>query len=213
MRRNLRGPAVVYIVTNLINGNTYIGVTSRDLRKRLAEHFAMALGGRGNGQFYRAIRKYGKAAFGIRVIHECETLGDAKQDEIRLIAELKPQYNSTKGGDGQLGRPFTEEAKKRIGAAHIGTAHHAMPHSEETRRRLREIGLLPKARAIWAQYAHLGPAASSKRVLCLDDGIVYPSAAAASRAYGVAKSALIELCLGQRGRKTVGGKRFQYEAR
>jgi len=55
-----------------------------------------------------------------------------------------------------------------------------------------------------------GPRSVSRQVKCLDDGELYESASAAAAAYGVAKSGLIELCLGKRNRKTIGGLRFIY---
>jgi group I intron endonuclease len=56
-----------------------------------------------------------------------------------------------------------------------------------------------------------GPMKISRRVLCLDDGLYYPSASEAGRQYNIAKSAIIELCLGKNNRKTAGGLRFKYE--
>lgn len=50
----------------------------------------------------------------------------------------------------------------------------------------------------------------SRRVLCIDENKVFDSASEAARFYNLCKSAIIEMCLGQRGRKSVGGKRFMY---
>ena len=80
----------------------------------------------------------------------------------------------------------------------------------ETKHRLREIALAEKAKNIWAAHRAKGPKASSKPVLCIEDGLIYESASAAARHYDVDKSALIELCLGKRNRKTVGGRHFEY---
>jgi hypothetical protein len=55
-----------------------------------------------------------------------------------------------------------------------------------------------------------GPIKNSRKVLCLDDGKIYQSASEAARIYNVAKSAVIELCLGKNNRKTVGGLKFKY---
>lgn len=55
-----------------------------------------------------------------------------------------------------------------------------------------------------------GPARLSKKVMCEDDGLIFPSASAAARNYKVCKSSLIELCLGTNGRISVGGLRFKY---
>jgi hypothetical protein len=55
-----------------------------------------------------------------------------------------------------------------------------------------------------------GPMKISRKVLCLDDGKIYQSASEAARIYNVAKSAVIELCLGKNNRKSVGGLKFKY---
>ncbi len=55
-----------------------------------------------------------------------------------------------------------------------------------------------------------GPSANSKKVICLDDGMMFPSASAAARNYNIARSSIIEMCLGRKYRVTVGGKKFKY---
>jgi len=74
---------------------------------------------------------------------------------------------------------------------------------------LREFGYANKH--IFAQYSHMGPRALARSVVCVSDGRIFDSASAAARYYGVARSALIELCLGQKNRKSVGGLLFSYE--
>jgi hypothetical protein len=61
---------------------------------------------------------------------------------------------------------------------------------------------------------------NARRVICLDDGAEFGSASAAAAAYGLAKSGVIEVCLGAQTRKkktgglqrrfTAGGLRFAY---
>jgi hypothetical protein len=55
-----------------------------------------------------------------------------------------------------------------------------------------------------------GPMSLQREVVCHEDGKIFPSASAAALAYRICKSSLIEACLGKKGRKTVGGKRFSY---
>jgi len=55
-----------------------------------------------------------------------------------------------------------------------------------------------------------GPMKLARSVICLDDGEVFASASDAARKYSSSKSAIIELCLGKNGRKTVSGRRFAY---
>jgi hypothetical protein len=61
------------------------------------------------------------------------------------------------------------------------------------------------------KWSHLGPAAMARRVECVSDGNRFPSASAAARFYGTAKSSIIELCNGSPRRKTVRGLVFKYE--
>ena len=55
-----------------------------------------------------------------------------------------------------------------------------------------------------------GPAKTSRPVVCVDTGEIFPSASEAARYFGVCKSSVIELCLGKNGRKRVGGLVFRY---
>jgi group I intron endonuclease len=109
------------------------------------------------------------------------------------------------------GRKRTVESRAKMSAAKKGKPNFALRGrhpTAETIEKMREAG---KRRSDFIDgFRAMGPAASSRRVYCLDDGLFYPSASAAAVHYGIAKSALIELCLGKRGRKTVGGKRFAY---
>lgn len=204
-------PATVYKITNLLNGKFYIGVTTKSLRRRLTQHFAAATQRKKiiNGAFSRAIRKWGAAAFVIEPIVECGSAELALEEEIRLIAELKPHYNSTSGGDGSAGHHKSAEARAKIGAVSRGNTHRqGKTHSAETVEILRQHGLSRKD--LFASFSHLGPKASARPVECVNDYRRFESASAAARHYGVSKSAVIELCQGKNGRKTVGGRKFCY---
>ncbi len=212
---NYDAPAVVYLVTNTINGKRYIGVTSKRLAVRLSEHFSGAFTNVHSGHFYRAIRKYGREVFVITELMKCSSKEQALADEVRMIFELNPEYNSTKGGDGQLGRVVSQEFRAKMSAIHKGNTYNVgKKRSEETKLKLKGLATSNEAKLRWKKFSNLGPKASSKRVICLDDGRIYPSASAAAAELGLAKSALIELCNGNKRRKTVGGKKFSYmEAR
>lgn len=55
-----------------------------------------------------------------------------------------------------------------------------------------------------------GPMAAARKVMCLDDSKIFDSASSAARFYGISKSGLIGVCLGQQFRQTAGGRRFKY---
>lgn len=210
MRGDKNRSAVLYLVTNTVNGKTYVGVTSRkDVRRRMSEHFYSARKGIHNGAFYRAIRKYDRSVFRIDVIANFETCHAALEAEVAYIAEHAPKYNSTRGGEAGGGTNLTPEGRRKIGEASRGNKYRlGQTHSPEVREILREHGL--NRRALFEQYASLGPQAMARRVRCMDDNTEWPSASAAARHFNVSKSALIELCLGKNYRKTVGGLRFEY---
>jgi hypothetical protein len=208
MRREDRHiAAVVYQAVNLLNGNRYIGITSKSIRTRQCGHFGSARRGV-QTPFCSAIRKYGEDFFRFSLIARCRDYSKAMAMERRLIAIWRPEYNATTGGDGVPDMP--DAVRKKIGDAARGRryANRKSP-PDWARENLSRIG--KQKNDEWQRdYARLGPAASARAVICVTDGRTYESASAAARAYGVARSALIELCLGKRGRKTVGGLAFAY---
>lgn len=117
---------------------------------------------------------------------------------------------AAKGHKRRLGVRLSDEAKAKIGAASIGNKNMlGKKHGPKTKKRLSEIGHANKEHFL--RYQSLGPISSSKAVICLDDGMEFTSASAAARHYGVARSALIELCLGKNFRQSVGGRVFKYK--
>lgn len=146
----------------------------------------------------------------VRIVLKDLSQNDAYRLERERIALYgrKNLSNLTDGGEGNQG--FDEETKIRIALAHKGNKYRlGKTHTPQVRALLAEHG--HKNIEIFKNYASLGPKASSKPVICLDDGLEFPSASAAARHYGVSKSALIELCLGKNYRKTVGGFIFKYK--
>ena len=97
---------IVYSATNVANGHRYIGYTSVGLDGRRAKHLKDAFGAAKRGyRLHAALRKYGREAFVWVILAVFETSAEAFAEEIRLIAELKPEYNVTAGGEGASGRP------------------------------------------------------------------------------------------------------------
>lgn len=135
---------VVYMATNLITDNQYIGMTISGLKKRKREHFFAARhktdGGRSH--FYNSIRKYGECNFSFNVVFRCSSQREAFDKEIELIERLKPVYNKTKGGEGNVGYKASDKTRKLLSEALKRRDRHprlGKTHSEETKQRLREI--------------------------------------------------------------------------
>lgn len=112
----------IYCVACLPTGKLYFGQTIRLIEERWERHIQEAHSG-SNYKFHRAIRKYGEENF---TVEEVLTVSaptkkelKAKLDyvEIRLIKKFntfRKGYNMTLGGDGQFGRIFSEESRRKM---------------------------------------------------------------------------------------------------
>ena len=105
--------AEVYVITNKVNGNQYVGKTNRKSTTRLREHFKEMHESRSSHRpLYRAMHKYGIEQFDMRVVKTGLTPQEAESFEVDLIAELDTfnnGYNATIGGDGKTYRFVSEE--------------------------------------------------------------------------------------------------------
>lgn len=67
---------VIYKITNLINGKSYVGQTIQALNVRFRSHL------REDTYLGRTMRKYGLENFSVEVIEECDTLELLNEREI-----------------------------------------------------------------------------------------------------------------------------------
>lgn len=109
--------AVIYLITNLVNGKRYVGATRFAIEKRWAEHRYKATL-KAKSYLHRAIAKYGADNFKVEQIASC--IGDWSECEKQVIQSLKPEYNLTNGGEITVGRRVSAEVKERIRQANIG---------------------------------------------------------------------------------------------
>lgn len=156
---------VVYVATNVVNGHRYIGATSCGLDSRKAAHVCDAKSGRGGCRvFHGAILKYGDHSFEWRIIATLETFEQMMTKEVELIAELKPEYNMTRGGEGIVGLVRTKEWKDKVILKLKGR--------KLSRERVEAMRVRDKS----YQY---------KPVVCLNDGRFFESVKSARSFYGV----------------------------
>jgi group I intron endonuclease len=137
----------VYLIKCLANGKSYVGITTRSIETRWAEHLTKT---KRISALKRAIKKYGADNFSITLLNTAKTEEQLKQLEIKYIQERKTHttqggYNMTWGGDGVIGYTFTEEAKARtkagvirslqnseVLAQHVATLRKHRPSSKDT---------------------------------------------------------------------------------
>jgi group I intron endonuclease len=86
---------IIYKITNKVNGNFYIGKTTKTADERFKRHFYNHK--KQNTYLYKAMRKYGFDEFQIEILEETINLNER---EIYWIKKLSPVYNMTLGGDG-----------------------------------------------------------------------------------------------------------------
>ena len=101
---------------------SYIGHTIKPLKQRWHEHCSK----KNCRKLYRAIKKYGKDAFEIKVLVRCNTMTEMNHREtyyIKLFSTLAPRGYNLKLGGIQNGK-HSEETKKRMSEAHKGEKSH-----------------------------------------------------------------------------------------
>lgn len=107
----------VYKITNLINNKIYIGITKRDPKIRLNEHFSNK-----NELLYKAKEKYSKNNFLLEIVESniSEDMIDEKERYyIQLYNSLVPNgYNLSQGGFSN--KSISEQGKQKLREYNLG---------------------------------------------------------------------------------------------
>lgn len=114
------------MVTNVLNGHQYVGLTTKTVAHRWSEHKTSAVIGK-KTYLYSALRKYGPDAFTVTEFMSVFNASDLSSIEREVIKDLHPAYNQTNGGEFTQGRKHTPEIIERIRASNVGkikTAEH-----------------------------------------------------------------------------------------
>ncbi|MFA6056284.1 MAG: GIY-YIG nuclease family protein [Thermodesulfovibrionales bacterium] len=142
-------PFGVYQILNEVNGNIYIGSTSRNFEQRWNEHLSALLRGIHHScHLQNAYLKYGKNAFRFSIVEVVDKPEDVISREDYYIKLLKPEYNICPNASSCLGRISSEEHKKNMSISQKGRvfspehrkklsiAHMGKKLSEERREKL-----------------------------------------------------------------------------
>lgn len=180
---------IVYMAVNKQNGHCYVGLTSGPLKRRMSEHKHCA--SRGDGgckRLNRALRKYGFDAFLWRQVKSGLSRADAAKEEVRLISDLKAEYNISAGGEfGIIGVKRTPEWNDKIRVALKGK-----PWTDAQRKSGDKRSYL-KAR---------------KPVICINDDTIFGSLKEAAKAYGIRSSSISGIIGGKE--KSIKGLIFRF---
>lgn len=113
MRTNIKHYGIVYKITNLIDGFSYIGQTTKSISHRVKQHLNPK-----NGSFRinHALNKYGLSNFKVEIIDFAINQKDLDNKEIfhiKYFNTLSPNgYNLTTGG--RFRSEFSEETKQKL---------------------------------------------------------------------------------------------------
>lgn len=109
-------PGIIYIAVNRVNGKAYVGLTTKALETRAAEHKCKARLGY-QSHFYSAIRRDGFGSFDFAILESCDSLDLLRTKEKEWIAWIGSRapigYNLTDGGQGTSGLRGKSEAWRR----------------------------------------------------------------------------------------------------
>lgn len=206
MTQRNKTDAIVYKITNLVNGKFYIGITCVKFYTRWSQHKYVAKTG-SNTIIAKAIRKYGAENFKHEILNTFSDYELAKQEEIKLIAELNPPYNSTKGGDGALGYKHTKETRESISKRMRGTIGYwkgkQLPASTIAGTRKYQQSRTDKHLVL-----PLGPLTQQKRIVCLNDGKEFACAKDAAQFYELSRREIGRVC--RKETIAISGKVFRY---
>lgn len=180
----------VYMHVNKVNGKKYVGVT-----KNTAKRWRNGNGYFRNKHFSDAIKKYGWDGFAHLLMRTNMTLQEALSEEERLIALYKTQdkergYNLSSGGEHPT---VTDETRILMSKNRRGKGH--CKRSKETR--------------LLMSINHKGGAECSP-VACEENGMIYESINAASRATGINKKGISGCCRGMKHYNTAGGYHWKF---
>lgn len=132
--------AIIYCITNLVNGKLYVG-QSYDKDKRFKEHVKCLKGGyHCNIYLQKSWIKYGPEVFKFSVLEECsiELLNEREQYWIDKLNCVQPVgYNMAPVAGSMLNYKHTEEARANMSKSHIGKSHHTEEHKKKLSERMK----------------------------------------------------------------------------
>ena len=232
MRVYERGKQMYYTVyehINKINGKKYIGVTRQKPSRRWGHE---GIGYKGNTIFWRAIQKYGWNGFEHKVV-ACNLTEQEAYDLERLLIftnqsnHRKYGYNLAPGGEHN---EMSSEGRLRLSQKNKGennpnygnhklagenNPNYGKTHSLEIRQRISDAKRGKKMKPFTAEHKakireHHKGGTESKKVVCVETGIVYQSINDAARAININKKVISSCCRNVPHYNTAGGYHWRF---
>ena len=171
----------LYLVTNIINGKAYVGITIGSLEQRLKQHFSAVRRGR-KSAFCNAVRKYGEGAFRIELLSDAagsfSELQELEVREIQLRDSIRNGYNTAAGGS--LGTSKQIAVAGRVFPSYAQAADHFGIDPSVFALRVNRLGWSPEEAAGLLERTWVG-----KKKPVAVNGLEYESLWEAAHAHGV----------------------------
>ena len=204
----------IYQIRNLVNGKVYVG-SSVNLHVRELSHFnSLKRNAHDNEKLQRAYNKYGldKLVFEVLEYVEKDMLLEREQYYIDTLNAVNEGYNICPVATHTVNWTWTPTQKQnRCGANNPMFGKH---HSEEHKKRISES---EKGRIPWNKGRKMTESerlrvreynGKSKRVQCIETGIIFFSVREAGRQYNICPNHISSCARGER--KTAGGYHWAY---
>jgi len=111
--------AIIYSIESP-SGKKYIGQTKQRLSKRISQHFIASKNINHTRSLYRAMRKYAREDFKIKILEECspDILDERESYWITFYNTMNEGYNLTSGGE--TAKECSKKTKEKMSLAKKG---------------------------------------------------------------------------------------------
>lgn len=210
----------VYEIKNKKNEKRYIG-SSQNINNRLCHHLSLLRNNNHHSIYLqRAWNKHGKDNFVFKPLLYCDPETTLFFEQL-CIDRLIPEYNIAKCAEASArGAKRSKETRRKIGEVQKGRivskkliekrvkSREGYRHSEYTKEKIR-ISVLNRNKTKEGKISRKNAIdATCKKVLCLDNNIVYSSIKEAAKNLGVNSGKIS--CVANGKRSHTGGLRFSY---
>lgn len=205
----------IYKIVNQINGTSYVGQTITSINERFSQHKSSCK--RYKTYLYNAMNKYGIENFTIEKIDSANSQKELDDKEIYWIKKLNTKipngYNILDGGNGARGLHHTQETKEILRLKSTGNSNALGKHNISIEGK-RNMLLAHKGKpSSFKNKEHTLEARKklsinhSKKVLCIETNVIYPSSLVASQKLNIANH-IGRCCRGER--KSCGGYHWKW---
>jgi group I intron endonuclease len=131
---------IIYKIKNRINGKVYVGLTTKDLSKRIAGHIS-----ENKSYVQKALNKYGLQSFDVSIIDSAESKDILFEKEKYWIqhfdCKVPKGYNLTDGGEGLINpsEVVRKQISKSVSKVLKGNTYRkGIPHTDKSKKAISE---------------------------------------------------------------------------